>query len=126
MSLTRKLNKSKDKPTGPGIDIELREAYICRTCRHVTLCVCIHNGNLPSIIPCERCQAPSTSFMGVLPPVLSLPEGFQGLPATKELYDATHSTDELTKAEQDHVDRGVLAIRDRTDAEPLTKFLKTG
>jgi len=125
MSSTKR-KMERDKPG--GLLIEHRNAYVCKTCRHVTLVVHIHDGSAPFLIPCESCNEPAQSFMYVLPPVLSLPEGFKGVVPTKEFYTPIGDLMAmalLSPEDLEHVLRGGVILRDRTDAKPITRRIKT-
>ncbi len=107
-----------------SIFVEYRNAYICKSCRHVVLIVYIHDGTTPFLIECESCGGEAQSFMHVLPPVLSLPQGFEALEPTKEWYSPAGDIEamaKLTPAKQEHVNKGGVLLRDRTDAKPIKR-----
>ncbi len=127
-STKRKMQRNESD----SVFIEERNAYICKTCRRVTLIVHIHRGTTPFLIDCEACGESAQSFMYVLPPVLSLPQGFKALEPTKEWYSPIFGVSpvayqhtlrnmKLSDGERKHVEMGGLLLRDRTDAKPIRK-----
>lgn len=119
-STKRKMQRNESD----SIFIEERNAYVCKACRRVTLVVHIHKGTTPFLIDCETCGESAQSFMYVLPPVLSLPQGFKALEPTKEWYSPAgdiEAMEKLTPEEREHVNKGGVLLRDRTDAKPIRK-----
>lgn len=83
--------------------LEKRNAYVCESCRHVTLVVHIDDGVTPMLIGCEKCGKIAISFMYRLPPPLM--GSFNGkLEPTKEWYDNGGEC---------------LELRNRTQAKPI-------
>ena len=111
------------------MEIEKRNAYFCKSCRKVTITVDIDEGVTPMFIRCPHClMGMAGSFMYHLPGCMAV-EVVNGkifpLPADFEWYKpGTIQFAMLSKEEKDHVNKGGLLMRKRTNAKPITRTVK--
>ena len=99
------------------MEIERRNAYFCKKCRRITLTVDIDEGVIPMFINCFHCFAPmATSFMYQLPGCLLI-----DLKVDIEWYRP--KLKDCKKYEKEHVKKGGLLYRNRTEAKPIVKTI---
>ena len=96
--------------------IERRNAYFCKNCRKVIITVDVDDGVTPAFIECIYCKKEfAGSFMYQLPGCLH----FQ-IEADLEWYKPDKKEyNKLSKGEKDHVDKGGLLYRKRTNKKPI-------
>ena len=115
MLLNQKLNIKINK-----MELERRNAYFCKMCRKVTITVDVNEGVTPMFIMCPHCNTLATSFMYQLPGCLHI-----GVEAEYEWYKPSEKeTLMLSKGEAEHVFKGGLLMRKRTNSKPIMKQLK--
>ena len=102
-------------------EIEKRNAYICKECRTVTLIVHIVEGVTPMFIGCTKtgCSGMAISFMYRIPPPLLVSLSGDLLPSHEWYKPSDTEASTLSEGEQDHVKKGGLIMRERTDAKPF-------
>jgi hypothetical protein len=109
------------------MELERRNAYFCKGCRKVTITVDIDEGVTPMFIQCPYCKEMANSFMYQVPGCMrfDFSKGISVLPADYEWYKPNEKeTLMLSKSEADHVFKGGLLMRKRTDAKPILLTLK--
>ena len=105
--------------------LERRNAYFCQECRKVTITVDIDEGVTPAFIRCPHCnQSMAKSFMYQIPGCMYFGEFKNGqmtiLPADYEWYKPNEKeTLMLSKGEAEHVFKGGLLMRKRTDKKTI-------
>ena len=109
--------------------LERRNAYFCKECRKVTITVDVDEGVTPMFIECPHCDRQmATSFMYQLPGCMryDFTKGISILPADYEWYKPDEKeTLMLSKAEAEHVFKGGLLMRERTDKPAIMFEVKT-
>jgi hypothetical protein len=101
------------------IELERRNAYFCTHCRKVTITVDIDEGVTPMFILCPYCKGTASSFMYQVPGCMHF-----NIKADLEWYKPNErETLILSKSEAEHVFKGGLLSRKRTNAKPMmTKY----
>ena len=111
------------------MELERTNAYFCKSCRKVTITVDVNEGVTPMFIQCIYCKDMASSFMYQLPGCMRFSyEGGRMTPlkADLEWYKPTkEEIKKLSKGEKEHVNKGGLLSRKRTDAKPIMDELKS-
>src|SRR5574343_971923 len=96
--------------------LERRNAYFCKNCRKVTITVDVDEGVTPMFIKCPFCGEMANSFMYQIPGCMrfDFSKGIGILPADYEWYKPAKD-DKIAKYEMEHVSRGGLLMRSRTN-----------
>jgi len=109
--------------------LERRNAYFCNKCKRVTITVDVDNGVTPMFNSCIHCGEMASSFMYQIPGCMRF--GFKEgkmvtLEADLEWYKPNGSElKKLPSYEKEHVNKGGLLCRKRTDREPIYTEIKT-
>jgi hypothetical protein len=110
--------------------LEKRNAYFCNKCRKVTITVDVDEGVTPSSIQCPHCnKSIAWSFMYQVPGCMYFGDFKNGkmtfISADYEWYKPSEKeTLMLSKAEAEHVFKGGLLMRKRTNATPIYREIK--
>ena len=109
------------------IQIEKRNAYICKECRTVTLIVHIVEGVTPMFIGCTKpgCSGKAISFMYKVPPPLLVSFNDDFIPSHEWYKPSEIEASMLSDGQQEHIKKGGLIMRERTDAKPLMQKIQT-
>jgi len=104
--------------------MEKRNAYVCPKCNHLTLTVHIHEGTIPMFLLCPNgsCDGMALSFAYRLPPCLMISDIKFGavIDPSHEWYTPSKiEFNMLSNSEKNHIRKGGLLFRERTDAEPF-------
>lgn len=109
--------------------LERRNAYFCKECRKVTITVDIDEGVTPMFIQCPHCKSQmANSFMYQVPGCMryDFTKGINVLPADYEWYKPNEKeTLMLSKSEAEHVFKGGLLMRKRTDKQAIMFEIKS-
>jgi len=106
------------------MELERRNAYFCKSCRKVTITVDVNEGVTPMFILCPDCKKEhATSLMYQIPGCMrfDMIKGIGSiLPAEYEWYTPEASEiKKLSSMEKEHVKKGGLMMRKRTDAKVI-------